>query len=375
MIYILLLVSILGAEPTKQQWIVTPKVSFGAMDEPVNIDIPRYKPDTVEYKILQLALDMENVFPYDTQYESTYLSNVPQSLHAMAAKRNTIYMKIAAAKRAGRVAENDGTGLLDASASATPAEMEVVTAENENRKELYALISKYLKLSSSEQDKVSKIYGQAIKYQKYYAVSSEPVFNAQQDTHILTSMASSYKFKGVWDGLINVLNDEKFTMEKADINQTDGIISPRYKCGADEKSFVIRLCTVKEKKLSSCKNGPKDESLYSYVNNGTLIWIEAAKDKTKTLLIADESSESEEIKYCKGDTRKFDLLEKLSSKLIAADPNKPTIPSVPPKPMLETTSVQSTTTVTTTTTTAAPEVEEKKIDKKKVTKTSKKKDA
>ncbi|MEI6080065.1 MAG: hypothetical protein WCQ53_05485, partial [bacterium] len=202
----------------------------------------------------------------------------------------------------------------------------------------------------------------------------EPVFNAQQDTHILTSMASSYKFKGVWDELINVLNDEKFTMEKADINQSDGMIAPRYKCGTDEKSFVIRLCTVKEKKLSSCKNGPKDESLYSYVNNGTLIWVEAAKDKAKTLLIADESSEFEEIKYCKGDARKFDLLEKLSSKLIAADPNKPTVPSIPPKPMLEPTASQSTT-ATTTAATATPEVEEKKLDKKKVGKTSKKKDA
>ncbi|MCX6113418.1 MAG: hypothetical protein NTY22_09120 [Proteobacteria bacterium] len=333
MIYILLLFSFLNAAEPSRQWIVTPRVSFGAMNEPVNIDIPRYKPDTVEYKILQQALDLESVFPYDVQYESTYLSNIPQSLHDIASKRNTTYMKIAATKKAGKAVENDTTGFLDASTLATPAETEVINTENANRKELYSLISKYLKLNATEKEKVAKLYAQAIKYQKYYALSGEPVFTVQQDTHILTSMASSYKYKTVWENFVNVLNEEKFILEKADMNQPEGMMLPKYKCGTEERRFVIRLCTIKDKKLSGCKNSPKDESLYSYVNSGTLIWIEGTKDKDKTLILTDESNESQEIRYCKGETKKFDLLEKLSSKLIAADPNKPVVPSVPPPPV------------------------------------------
>ena len=358
MIYMLLLISFLGAQPSRQ-WIAAPKVSFGAMEEPVNIDIPKYKTDTAEYKIIQIALDLESVFPYDVQYESTYLSNTPQTLRAIAAKRNTNYMKIAAAKKAGKATENDTTGLLDTSSLATPAEVDVVNTENTDRKELYELISKFLKLSSTDKDKVAKLYAQAIKYQKYYALSSEPIFTVQQDPHILTSMASSYKHKTVWDGLVNVLNEEKFTLEKADINQSEGTLTPKYKCAAEDRSFVIRLCTIKDKKLSSCKNAPKDESLYSYVNNGSLIWVEGAKDKDKTLILTGESNESEEIKYCKGEDKKFDILEKLSSKLIAADPNKPVVPSVPPRPIADKNTTQAPTTnqsiTTTSTNTVIPE--------------------
>ncbi len=368
----LLLISFLGAQPSRQ-WVATPKVSFGAMEGPVNIDIPKYKPDTVEYKIIQVALDMESVFPYDIQYESTYLSNTPQTLRESASKRNTNYIKIAAAKKAGKATENDATGLLDASASATPTEIDVINTENTDRKELYELISKFLKLSSTDKDKVAKLYAQAIKYQKYYALSSEPVFTIQQDPHILTSTVSIYKHKTVWDGLINVLNEEKFILEKSDINQAEGTLTPKYKCGTEPRTFVIRLCTIKDKKLSSCKNAPKDESLYSSSNHGTLIWIEGAKDKDKTLVLTGETNESEEIKYCKGEDKKFDILEKLSSKLIAADPNKPVVPSVPPKPIADKNITQAPTTNQSTTTTSTNTViPENKDNTKKENKDTKK---
>lgn len=321
MIYIFILLStILNAEQPRT-WIITPKVSFGTMEEPINIDIPRYKPDSTEYKVLQLALDVENVFPYDTQYESTYLSNIPQAIHAIAAKRNITYIKISALKKTGKISENENTGLLDGVNITNQTEIELIKLENANRKELFDTISKYLKLSSSDQEKTPKLYAQAIKYQKYYALSSEPMFTLQQDTNILTSMASSYKFKTVWDGFINVLNDEKLTLEKTDINLSEGTLSPRYKCGTEDKSFIIRLCAIKENKLLNCKNAPTNESLYSYVSNGTLIWIEGTKDKNKTLILAADTNEYEELKYCKGEPKKFDLLEKLSSKLIAEDPN------------------------------------------------------
>ncbi|MEI6093291.1 MAG: hypothetical protein WCQ47_06375 [bacterium] len=322
MIYILLLISsILNAAEQPREWVITPKVSFGTMEEPINIDIPRYKPDSIEYKILQLVLDVENVFPYDTQYESTYLSNIPQVLHSIAAKRNLTYMKISALKKAGKATENEITGFLDSAATTSPTEMDLIKSENANRKDLYEAISKNLKLSTSEQEKTPKLYAQAIKYQKYYALSSEPMFTVQQDTNILTSMASSYKLKTVWDGFISVLNDEKLVLEKTDINLSEGTLSPKYKCTTEERSFLIRLCAIKENKLLNCKNAPTNESLYSYVSNGTLIWIEGAKDKNKTLFLADNANEYEEIRYCKEEPRKFNLLEKLSSKLIAEDPS------------------------------------------------------
>jgi hypothetical protein len=387
MIYVLLVISLLvsgigqakspwDAKHAKdtaaaRQWIVTPRVSFGAM-EPINIDIPKYKPETSEYKILQIALDIENVFPYDVQYESTYLSNISSDLRAITSKRNATHMKVAAAKKAGHVLENETTGLLDASELATPAEKELMAAENANRTELYSLIAKRLRLGSSDKGKVSTIYAQAIKYQKYYALSDEPVFTEQKDAHILTSMASSYKFKTVWDGLVKVLEEEGFTLEKGDSDAAKGTLSPRYKCGSDDKSFMVKLCTIKSNKLSSCKNGPKDESLYSYVSDGTLIWVEGAKDKNKTLVIADDKSEFEEIKYCKDEPRKFDLLEKLSSKLIATDPTKPAPPTAVTKP-----ADAATTAATATTDKPAevkPEVKDtKKKDTKKNTKSAKKK--
>ncbi len=122
-------------------------------------------------------------------------------------------------------------------------------------------------------------------------------------------------------------------------NEKDGILDIGYKCDSDEATFTMRICTINNSKLSSCRNAPKDKSLYSYVDKGTLIWVEAgnlepviekdkksrrskrSKRKLLTLIVPEYTTgEFQDTVYCKNEPRKFDIMEKLSAKLISVDP-------------------------------------------------------
>jgi hypothetical protein len=304
---------------TKRNWVAMPRVSFGTMDA-MKVDIPKYKSDSVEHKILQLALDIENVFPYDAQYKETYLSSIPKKLHDNTEKRNSDYMKIAAAKKAGSIFENSETGLLEASSKASTDELTSMNQENINRANLYALMGSALRLRKSDKAKVAKIYAEAIKYQKYYVLSGEPDFSEKEDSGIFTSTASIYDSKLVWTELEKVIKDEEFLSLK-DSDEKDGIMDLAYKCGDDDASFRIRICAIKNSKLGSCKNAPKDKSLYSYVDKGTLIWVEAEKKSKQLTLIVPEytTGEFQDIRYCKNESRTFDLIDKLSARLISKE--------------------------------------------------------
>ncbi|MFH1223307.1 MAG: hypothetical protein V1647_03070 [Pseudomonadota bacterium] len=290
-------------------------------------DAPQYKPETVEYKIQQMALNIEAVLPtriVNLDYKDAYLdvANVPKTIRNNFMSRNSIYNDIYKLKLLGKAKELD-SGELETLKKASKEEEELIKKENTYRSELFDLISLNLSLKSADKAKVPTIYAEVTKYLKDYSVSTSTAQNkTHQETNVLVAMPSIYDYKTVWDKLIKVLLEEKFVIEKKDKERkgTDGTMTVKYKCGTEDRAFIIKLCTIKNKKPVKCKGDQaKDDTLYSTLDKGTMLWVEKGKGKT---LIVDEMSPDKDIKFCAGEERVFDILEKLSAALLAVEEKK-----------------------------------------------------
>jgi len=286
-------------------------------------DAPQYKADSVEYNIQQTALNIEAVLPtkiVNPDYKDAYLdvAKVPKSIRDNFTKRNELYNEINKMKLFGKAKELD-TGYLEAVEGTSAEEADKIKKENEYRKELFDLIATDLKLKTKDKAKIPAIYAEVIKYLKDYSVSTTSVSASknQQTTNVFASMPSIYKYKTVWDAVIKVLSEEKFTIVKRDKEKfsSEGAITVEYKCGTEGRFFVIKLCEIKKKKPVKCKDeAAKDDRLYSSLDEGTMIWVEKGKEKNKdkTLIVDDQNL----IKFCTGEDRVFDVLEKLSGLLL-----------------------------------------------------------
>ena len=284
---------------------------------------PQYKVDTIEYKIQQVALNIESVLPskiINPDYKDAYLdtAGVPKEMRNNFMSRNALYNDVIKMKIMDRAKENPN-GLLEGTIAVTVEDSEKIKMENNFRTELFALIVKHLNLrTEQEKNKVPTIYAEAIKYLKDYSLTAPAAPAQKKETKVIVSITSIYKQDAVWDALIKVLKDENYVLDKNAIDKGNGSINVKYNCAQEERTFVVRLCVLKESKLYKCKDA-KDDELYASVPEGVIVWVEKGKDKDKSLIVAEETLGNQNIKLCKDDERIFDVLEKLSGSLIDAD--------------------------------------------------------
>jgi hypothetical protein len=321
LLIIISLITVFSATAHARFWYVPPVISYGEMKKSTADDnIPRYKQGTTEYGVLQLSLDIENLLPtyIDPQYEKIFLDNIPPALHTVVKSRNKRYADIKRLKDEGSILENSD-GLLKTSNSVAPAGIkDMIKDENADRTEMFAKMCANYKLAGKDCEIVSTVYAQGVKNHKYYALIEENSSKNVDISSSLTSMASNYNYRKVWMALISILKSENLTVERTDSDDIKGIITPHYLCnGKEKRSFVLKLCAVKNQKLVDCIHQKKEtDGLYAPIQDGTMIWVE--NDSSKSLITA-EAKEQEEIYMCKGSSQKFELLEKLSIQLLAND--------------------------------------------------------
>ena len=333
MLCLLLVSSMLFASSTAPKAVAPkPKTDFARssanyVPETENTSItqaPQYKPSTIEYKIQQIALNIESVLPskiINLDYKDTYLdtAGVPKEMRDNFMSRNVLYNDIIKIKIMDRAKENTN-GLLEAvPMTASTEDNDKIKAENALRTDLFALIVKHLSIKS-EQDKakVPGIYAEAIKYLKDYSLNAQQV-PQKKNLWYITSITTIYKYDAVWDTLLKVLKDEEYILDKNAANKSKGTISAKYKCGQEERAFDLKLCALKENKLYNCKE-VKDDDVSTKVPDGTVVWVQKGKDKT--LIVSEETLGDQNVKLCKDDNRTFDVLEKLSGILIESDKTK-----------------------------------------------------
>ncbi len=284
---------------------------------------PQYKTGSIEYKIQQIALNIESVLPskiINPEYKEAYLdtAGVPKEMRDNFMSRNSLYNDIIKIKIMGKAKENPN-GLLEADATASVEENDKIKAENNLRTESFTLIVKHLNLKSDkEKDKVPTIYAEAIKYLKDYSLTVPAPSEQKKESKIITSITSIYKQDAVWDALIKVLKEENYILDKKTTDKSNGSINVKYNCGQEERSFIMRLCAIKGSKLYKCKEAA-DNDLYVSVPEGVKVWAEKGKDQDKSLVVIEATIGEQNVKLCKDDDRGFDVLEKLSSSLIEAD--------------------------------------------------------
>lgn len=283
---------------------------------------PQYKPNTIEYKIQQIALNIESVLPskiINPDYKDSYLdiAGVPKEMRNNFMSRNALYNDIIKIKIVGRVKEN-ANGLLEALPTAVPEDNDKIKAENALRADLFSLIVSNLNIKNDQDKaKVPGIYAEAINYLQDYSLNAQQV-PQKKDLWFITSITTIYKYDVVWDTLLKVLKEEEYILDKNAANKSKGLISVKYKCGQEERTFDLRLCALKENKLHNCKE-VKDDDVSTKVPDGTVVWVQKGKDKDKTLIVSEETVGDQNVKLCKDDSRAFDVLEKLSGTLIEAN--------------------------------------------------------
>jgi hypothetical protein len=294
------------------------------VEAPSTTPPPQYKTDTIEYKIQQVALNIESVLPskiINPDYKEAYLdtAGVPKLMRDNFTSRNAIYNDIIKIKIMEKVKELP-SGLLESNATASTEENDKLKIENNLRAELFALIVKHLNIKSEqEKKKVPTVYAEAIKYLKDYSLTIPAPAAQKKETQVITSITSIYKQDAVWDTLLKVLKDENYIIDKNAIDKSKGSINVKYNCTQEERTFVMRLCAIKESKLYKCKDAT-DSDLYVAVPEGVKVWVEKGKDKEKSLIVMENTTVGDQsVKLCKDDVRVFDILEKLSGSLIEAD--------------------------------------------------------
>jgi len=284
---------------------------------------PQYKLGTVEYRIQQIALNIEAVLPskiINLEYKDAYLdtAGVPKETRDNFMSRNALYNDIIKIKIMDKAKENPN-GLLEASSTASTEDSDKIKSENALRTELFVLIANNLNLKKEkEKGKVPIIYAEAIKYLKDYSLNTQAV-PPKRNLWFITSITTIYKYDVVWDTLLKVLKDDNYILEKKAADKSKGLIDVKYKCGQEERSFALKICTLKDNNLRNCSKDVKDEDVSTRVPDGTIVWVQKGKNKDKSLIVSEESLGDQNIKLCKDDPRPFDVLEKLSGILIEAD--------------------------------------------------------
>ncbi|MBN1115251.1 MAG: hypothetical protein JXA66_07915, partial [Oligoflexia bacterium] len=185
-----------------------------------------------------------------------------------------------------------------------------------------SLICKHLKASETVCNKIPGVYHNAIIFQKYYTLLQSQSPSKPVQSSALTSLLSKYDYKTVWKTLLDVLKENN--LKPGEDEPDKNIIIPKYMCNEEERSFVIKVCSIKNFKLSNCDEIAKDapaDIREAPVASGTVIWIE--KSKGNTLIVTDDKSEDQEILFCNGkNKKKFDILDKLSMSLIKKEKSK-----------------------------------------------------
>lgn len=322
--YFLILFLTLFSNP--RTWVI-PTIYHGEVKDAVSI--PDYTKDSIEFKILQLSLDIENLIrshTMDPKYKDVYFSSLPKSkaLENSCLKRNKNYLSIENLKKSMSIDE-DGKGLLVSKKALNKTEAKLLEDENINRKELFLIICDILSLEKEKIcPKVSEIYAQSIINFKIYALK-ETNTNQTIDDSFLTYMVSNYKYETVIKVLKKMLKEQKFSLDtKLDLKTN--VLIPSYACLNDEfnasskikdYSFVVKLCTVKNNKIVNCTLNSEYFNNVA-IENGTLIIVNKVKDG-KTLSYSNDKTEDLEIMLCK--KTKFSLIEDLSQKLLTDDKN------------------------------------------------------
>jgi len=332
MIYLLLVGSMLFAaapgpgpknQSAKQDLTKTNTTLSHDVEAPATTPPPQYKTDTIEYKIQQVALNIESVLPskiINPDYKDVYLdtAGVPKEMRDNFMSRNVLYNEIIKIKIMERAKELPN-GLLEATSTASVEDGDKIKLENNLRTELFDLIVKHLNIKNEQdKNKVPTIYAEAIKYLKDYSLTAPAPSVSKKETKVIASITSIYKQDAVWDALISVLKNENYILDKKAIDKSQRVINVKYNCAQEERSFIMRLCTIKDSKLYKCKD-TKDTELSVSVTEGIIVWVEKGKDKDKSLIITEDTVGFQNVKLCKDDDRVFDVLEKLSGSLIDAD--------------------------------------------------------
>lgn len=331
MIWLLLVGSMLFATApspknnnTKQDLAKTTTTLSQDIDAPATTP-PQYKADTIEYKIQQIALNIESVLPskiINPEYKEAYLdtAGVPKEMRNNFMSRNGLYNDINKMKIMEKAKELP-TGLLEATATALIEDNDKIKSENNFRTELFALIVKHLDIKNEQdKNKVPSVYAEAIKYLKDYSLTVPAPSAQKKETKVVSSITSIYKQDTVWEALLKVLKDENYILDKKAIDKANGSINVKYTCAQEERSFLMRLCLIKASKLYKCKDST-DNELYVSVPEGVKVWVEKGKDEEKSLIIMEDINiGAQSVRLCKDDdSRVFDVLEKLSGALIEAD--------------------------------------------------------
>jgi uncharacterized protein YdbL (DUF1318 family) len=310
--YLLKLLMFLSFTLSAGQWVIKDNIYHGKTSK-VKSSIPKYIKGTIEYKILQTALDIENIIPtmIDKKYEKYFLSNIPEIIRENFKKRNATYPELAELKKQGKVVEVK-TGFLKKEKDLLDSEQKILEKENENRKKLYSLIAKHLKLKPKDKNKVAGVYHNALMYQKYYAlVDYKKKTSSILKSEVLLALASSYKIKTISKRLEDILKEEKY-----EYSFDNNVYKVNYTCeNKDEVFFLIKICEIKNKNLKNCENNVS-ENIYSHINSGTLVWAENIKDKNG-LKFSSNLDEDQELIVCKNQV--FDVFDRLSKEIINED--------------------------------------------------------
>jgi len=278
-------------------WII-PKVSHGEVKDAPNIK--EYKKDTIEYKILQLALDIENLVRsnIDLKYKNVFLSVLPDNkkLHDNVLKRNKNYKTIELLKKENKIKKE--AALLKETKKLKKIEADLLNEENKDREELYKLIIQILSIEKEKETLVKEVYFQALDNFKFYSLKETSSPSSSSDSSFLSYIVSNYSFDDVLKVLKGdtknkgILEEEGFSFDTSK-DLKFNILIPTYACEKDEfnskakiknRSFIIKLCPIKDSLIQMCDL--KDDIFKNTaVKNGTIIIInknneESYNDKT-----------------------------------------------------------------------------------------------
>jgi len=308
-------------------WII-PKISHGEVKEAVSIK--EYKKDSLEYKILQLALDIENLVRsnIDIKYKSVFLSILPDNnkLHENVLRRNKNYQNIEVLKKENKIKE--GTTLNELK-KLKKSEAEILNNENKDREELYTLIAEILLIDKEKQNIIKEVYFEALNNFKFYSLKETNSPTSSSDTSFLTYIISNYSYEDVLKVLKGdhknkgLIEEQGFAIDTSKDLKLN-ILILLYACEKDEfmpnsknknRSFIIKLCPIKNNVVQMCDL--KEDIFKTAVKNGTIIIInntDEEANKDKTLFYSSAVNEDIEIMLCK--KTPFKLLEDLSQSLL-----------------------------------------------------------
>jgi hypothetical protein len=274
-----------------------------------------------EQEVRNLAVKIESLMSsaiIKPEFEDEYLksTDLPVVLRENFKLRYKSLKDINKMKELGRVKES-GNGFLEVDDLASVDDKDKVRSENSNRAELYNLIASTLNIND-EKDKarIPFIYSDVISNIKDYTFAEDVSSAKKINENIITSTPTIYKYDMVKNVLFKTLKEQAFEYDTKEQKNFNGSVTVNYKCNnAEKRSFILKLCQIKDGKLNDCKNSD-EASLYSTISDGSMVWVEKGVDKKKTLVIPDTRSEDQYIRLCPTDEQDFGFIERLSNNLI-----------------------------------------------------------